>query len=86
MHIFDQPNEIMQKGLKYSYSVFYKAVFRHFFGENHQFDQMKGKVLQILQFMFTLISTVNRKEGQEEEVQNKRWQPESLVTCVPRHL
>ena len=36
--------------------------------------------------VFTEISTVIRKDSQEEEVESKRWQIESLVTCVPRLL
>ena len=36
--------------------------------------------------VFTEISRVIRKDSQEEEVESKRWQIESLVTCVPRPL
>ena len=40
---------------------------------------------QMLSSMFTLNSTV-REEESEREVYNPRWQIESLVTNVPRHL
>ena len=41
----------------------------------------------MMQFMFAVISrAVIGIESQEEEVENKRWQIESLVTCVPRHF
>ena len=36
--------------------------------------------------MFTLIFAVKKKVSQEEEVESKRWQIESLVICVPRHF
>ena len=41
---------------------------------------------QMLQFRFTLISTavIGKESGTQGD--NLRWQNESLVTCVPRHL
>ena len=40
---------------------------------------------QILSLIFTLISTVKERES-GREVDHQRWQIESLVTNVPRHL
>ena len=40
----------------------------------------------MLEIMFTLNFAVDRRESQEKVVQGKRWQIQSLVTCVPRHL
>ena len=41
---------------------------------------------QMLSFRFTLISTpvIRKESGRQGD--NLRWQIESLVTCVPRHL
>ena len=44
---------------------------------------VKGKITRC--FIFTLISTVKERE-QGREVGHQRWQIESLVTNVPRHL
>ena len=40
----------------------------------------------MLEIMFTLNFAVDRRKSQEKVVQSKRWQIQSLVTCVPRHL
>ena len=56
------------------------------FGSLNGFFVCERESEQMLQFILTLFLTVIRKESHEEEVQSQRWQIESLVNCVPRHL